>query len=438
MIRRIIQQYFFLFIVIITYTHCVTSKLKVENQSLKKYLENSEAFRNSFTGFSLYNPVKDNFLFRYNDQRFFTPASNTKLFTFYAAKKIFADSIPGIKYTIQNDTLYFTGSGDPTFLDEDFHEQPVFEFLKNTSKILVYCEKDLLNERYGPGWAWDDYMYYYSPEKSSMPIYSNVIRLNRIPEKPGLSVRPSRFKRSIIHIRDTVFRTTRAENENEFKVYHDQYPDTIDIRIPFKYSTELFLKLLADTLRKPISHSLDLCPVMTRLVYSQHVDSVMKKYLLVSDNFIAEQLLIMGAGHLSDSLDADLCIGYALENLVPELKDQIHWVDGSGLSRYNKFTPQAMVALLRKIYSEYPKETIIELFPNGGVSGTLKNNFKNEVPYIVAKTGSLSNVYNLSGFLITKKGRWLIFSFMNNNFEVPSALIKSEMENILKNIYLRF
>jgi D-alanyl-D-alanine carboxypeptidase/D-alanyl-D-alanine-endopeptidase (penicillin-binding protein 4) len=146
----------------------------------------------------------------------------------------------------------------------------------------------------------------------------------------------------------------------------------------------------------------------------------------------------MASNHLSDTLDADLCISYAEDNLMTELKNNIHWVDGSGLSRYNKFTPRAMTGLLQKIYDEYSKETIIELFPIGGVSGTLKNNFKNEIPFIVAKTGSLKNVYNLSGFLITSKKRWFIFSFMNNNFEVSTSSVKSEMEKVLKNIYLKF
>jgi D-alanyl-D-alanine carboxypeptidase/D-alanyl-D-alanine-endopeptidase (penicillin-binding protein 4) len=177
---------------------------------------------------------------------------------------------------------------------------------------------------------------------------------------------------------------------------------------------------------------------MRNVLYSQPVDSVMKKMMIESDNFIAEQMLIMGSGHLFDTLDADLCIKYAIDHLFPELNKQIDWVDGSGLSRYNKFTPRAISMLLQKIYNEYPQELIIDLFPNGGVSGTLKNNFKEETAYVIAKTGSMSNVYNLSGYLITNKGEWLIFSFMNNNFEVPTSLVKMEMEKILRNIHLKY
>jgi len=46
----------------------------------------------------------------------------------------------------------------------------------------------------------------------------------------------------------------------------------------------------------------------------------------------------------------------------------------------------------------------------------------------------MSYVYNLSGFLKTKKNKILIFSFMNNNFTFPVKIIKDEMTEILKSI----
>ncbi len=431
-------KYLLVFFISALFNGCISSKLKVENQSLNHFLENSAAFNNSFTGLSLYDPDKGEYIYEYNADKFFTPASNTKIFTFYTGKKIFKDSIPGILYEERNDTIFFTGTGDPTFFDEDFSVQPVGDFMKNSRSTLVYTERDFYNDRFGPGWAWDDYMYYFSPEKSSMPIYSNVVHFSRYPGEGNLRILPGRFNRSVTHLKDTVFSISRTENENMFTVRHEQMPDTIDQRIPFIYSTPLFLRLLRDTLEKRIYQPSNNIPEMRNILYSQPVDSVMKKMMIISDNFIAEQMLIMGSGHLFDTLNADLCIKYAIDQLFPELKKQIDWVDGSGLSRYNKFTPRAISMLLQKIYNEYPQELIIDLFPNGGVSGTLKNNFKEETAYVIAKTGSMSNVYNLSGYLITKKGEWLIFSFMNNNFEVPTSLVKMEMEKILRNIHLKY
>jgi len=438
MAQSALHNYLLIFFVTALFTGCISSKLKIENQSLNHFLEDSEAFKNSFTGFSLYDPVKEKYIYEYNANKFFTPASNTKLFTFYTCKKIFTDSIPGILYEDRNDTIFFTGTGDPTFLDEDFTIQPVYDFLKDSNSTLVYSERDFHDERFGPGWAWDDYMYNYSPEKCSMPIYANVVHFRRYPGETNLTIHPVRFNRSTLHLKDTVFSISREENINMFKVRHGQWPDTVDRKIPYIYSNSLFLQLLRDSLGKRIYQPSQNTPEMGNILYSQHIDSVMKKMMIVSDNFIAEQMLIMGSGDLFDTLAADLCIDYAIDHLIPELKNQIDWVDGSGLSRYNKFTPRAINILLQKIYNEFPQELISDIFPKGGLSGTLKNNFKGETIFVVAKTGSMSNVYNLSGYLITKEGEWLIFSFMNNNFEVPMALVKREMEKILRNIHEKY
>ena len=271
-----------------------------------------------------------------------------------------------------------------------------------------------------------------------MPIYANVVQFSKYPNDLKLSIRPDRFNRSVMHLRDTMFSISRMETDNMYTVRHGQMPDTVDRKIPFLYSTPLFLRLLRESLGKRIYQPSENTPVMWDFIYSQHIDSVMKKMMIVSDNFIAEQMLIMGAGYLFDTLDANLCIEYAIDQLIPELENQIDWVDGSGLSRYNKFTPRSINELLQKIYNEYPEELILEIFPKGGETGTIKNNFIAQTPYIIAKTGSMSNVYNLSGYLVTKKGKWLVFSFMNNNFEVPSAFVKQEMEKILLNIHEKY
>ena len=135
-----------------------------------------------------------------------------------------------------------------------------------------------------------------------------------------------------------------------------------------------------------------------------------------SNNFIAEQILLLAANELSDTFQTKIAINYMKENYLKDLPDEPVWVDGSGLSRYNLVTPRSMVKLLEKIKNEVPYEELFATLPVGGKTGTLKEQFYAPEPFIFAKTGSLSNNYNLSGFLKTKKGKMLIFSFMNNNF----------------------
>jgi D-alanyl-D-alanine carboxypeptidase/D-alanyl-D-alanine-endopeptidase (penicillin-binding protein 4) len=135
-------------------------------------------------------------------------------------------------------------------------------------------------------------------------------------------------------------------------------------------------------------------------------------------------------------MNTSVVIDYVIKNYLSDLPDKPLWVDGSGLSRQNLFTPRAMVKLCEKIYDEVSdEERLFDLLPQGGKTGTLKNLFKSEKPYVFAKTGSLSNNHNLSGYLVTRKGKKYIFSFMNNNFTVPTVVIRPEMEKIINLIH---
>src|SRR5690606_10927278 len=123
-----------------------------------------------------------------------------------------------------------------------------------------------------------------------------------------------------------------------------------------------------------------------------------KRMMHESDNFLAEQLLILVSSTLSDTLSSALAREHIMNTYLTELRQPPRWVDGSGLSRYNLFTPESMVYILDAMYREIPRERLLDLFPAGGVSGTLKDRFGGDgQPYIFAKSGALGNTYNLSG-----------------------------------------
>jgi D-alanyl-D-alanine carboxypeptidase/D-alanyl-D-alanine-endopeptidase (penicillin-binding protein 4) len=106
------------------------------------------------------------------------------------------------------------------------------------------------------------------------------------------------------------------------------------------------------------------------------------------------------------------------------------WVDGSGLSRYNLFTPESFVYILHKMKTEFGWERIKHILPTGG-AGTLSSYYKKDSGYIYAKTGTLSNNCALSGYLITKKGKLLIFSVLANNYITGSVPVRRAVEKYL-------
>jgi len=143
----------------------------------------------------------------------------------------------------------------------------------------------------------------------------------------------------------------------------------------------------------------------------------------------------LNADVLSNELNVNVGIDKVKEKFLADLPDAPRWIDGSGLSRYNLFTPRSIVALLGKIHDIVPEERLFKLLPAAGKSGTLRNMMKIDEPFIFAKSGSLSSIYCLSGYLVTKKGKVFIFSIMNNNFTKSTAEIRKEIVSILTEIH---
>jgi D-alanyl-D-alanine carboxypeptidase/D-alanyl-D-alanine-endopeptidase (penicillin-binding protein 4) len=208
--------------------------------------------------------------------------------------------------------------------------------------------------------------------------------------------------------------------------------------VPVHMSDLLTVQLLSDTLKKEIKLIHIPLEIDLQTVYSIPTDSLYTRMMQVSDNMMAEQLMLLYATANKLPLNTEKAIAHAIEHHMSDLPDRPIWKDGSGLSRYNLFTPRSIVALLQKIYKKVPREKLFKILPNGGKTGTLSNLFKQDSPFIFAKTGSLSNNYNLSGFLVTKKGKTLVFSFMNNNFTRPTGEVRKEVERILTGLHNKF
>ena len=157
-------------------------------------------------------------------------------------------------------------------------------------------------------------------------------------------------------------------------------------------------------------------PFDAKTFFNTPVDSVYKVMMQESDNFLAEQLLLMCSATISDSLSIQPAMRLMQQSYLSDLPDRLAWVDGSGLSRYNLFTPRSIVAIWKKIYQKVPRERLFPLLATGGVNGTVANWYKAEQPYFFGKTGTLANNHSLSGYLITRSGKTLIFSFMNSHY----------------------
>jgi len=399
--------------------------------TFSKQLRESENFKQGFTGLAIYDLNKGQMLFEYNSDKYFIPASNIKLLTFYTGLHYLEDSIPTFKYRIAIDSLIFTTTGDPSFLNPKFNNSKALKFLQRNNLQLYYVKSNWQDEAFGSGWAWDDYSYDFSAEKSAFPVYGNLVTLQYNAESRSAAISPEFFKDSIETDR-SVKNIFRKKDANTFYV-NDFISTDYSTAIPFITSEKTSLDILRLKLDKTITfiENEKLLRGLNKKFYSVSANDLYKEMLQESDNSIAEQLLLQASLKISDTLNSDIIISQVQKKDFKDISDEIFWVDGSGLSRYNMVTPRSMVEVLEKIHISVGEKKMKSLLPAAGKEGTMKSFLSEHDPFIYAKSGSLRNNYSLSGILISKKGKTLLFSFMNSNYPVSSQKIKAEMAQIL-------
>lgn len=402
------------------------------------FLKQSEVLKKHHLGFALYDLSAGKMIFEKDADQYFIPASNAKLLTFYASLKMLPDSVAGIRYVVRNDSLIFWGTGDPSFLQSRLKSERVLQFLKKSNENLFFATGRYTGAFYGRGWAWDDYNDYYQSELTELPIMDNLVTVRN--ERGVLMVKPDLFKDSVISDllrKDSIFKVFRMRDENRFRYPARHIPENYIQQIPFKTSPELSRTLLESLLARPVGLVSAKLPDKSKVIRTVPRDSVLKEMMVPSDNFIAEQLLLLCADEAGLEMNADTVIAFVKKMYLKNLPDVPVWVDGSGLSRYNLITPRDLVLLLVQIHAVFKDAgKLYDMLPAGGKSGTLKNAYPaTDNPFVFGKTGTLSNNYCQSGYVVTKKHRVYVFSFMNNNFVARTADVRKEIAKAV--IYLR-
>ena len=421
----------------------------------------------SFVGVQILDSASGTELFSLNEHKLFVPASNAKLFSSAAALDVFGPDhtfatqveFTGILAgtTLEGD-LILRGGGDPTFTGADMRAlaQTVAQSVQVVNGDLI-VDATLFNSPHkGPGWMWDDEPDPYSMSISALMIDYNAVQvqvtlengkpvprlslpgpypplsyyavpgpvtIQRRPFEHGIEVvgtemPPSGVVNGSLSVLDpelwagTVFRALLQENGVRFVDQVEQrslFPETTsNPSIVTVAQKRVAGNPLAQTTGKPLGE-------------------VIALFNKPSENAIGEMLL----HHLDAPTEAEpatwnggsLALTTWLVESVGIPAEEFRLVDGSGLSRYNMVTPAATTKLLQHMYNHPQGEVYRASLPVGGVDGTLSNRLK-ELPVgsaVHAKTGTMSGVSSLSGYVKNQEGRWLTFSIQVNGFVGSSA-----------------
>lgn len=406
------------------------------------------SFQNAHVGISIYNTEKNKYLFNYQGEKFFVPASNTKLFTTYAGLKFLGDSIVGLRYAENDTAIFILPTGDPGFLHPDFPRQPVLEFLKRQTKPVYIDDTHWESTHFGIGWDWDDYNYAYSAERSPFPAYGNLITWRQQIEtsidlltgdtvyEKNVSTHPQIAWEVNFNKDGGRFRVNRDKDKN---VYYITLGGNADAEVTVPYATN-GVDGVTDILKEEFDIHLRKGKMPEGLsvkeIRTWPVDSLLKPFMHRSDNLYGEQIMLMISEKLFGRMHERLSIDTTLKTLagIPQVPK---WNDGSGLSGSNLFTPQSMVFLLGKLQEDFGMDRLKGIIATGG-EGTIRSFYQPLKGKIYAKTGTLGGVVTLSGYLYTKKNHLLYFSVLVNNHYGNGTEIRRTVEKFLTAVYEKY
>lgn len=431
-------------------------------------------FKSSQAAISVYDLTENKSIYQHNEKLLLRPASNQKILTTGAAFLFLGDDYNfktsvyytgEIKDSICNGDIYIVGGFDPDFKSTDLDS--LVRAIKNCGiKGItgnIYADVSAMDSLFwGKGWMWDDDPESFAAYLTPLTINKNSIRITANPNdvaKPAVieliphtnffkiensSVTVDTGKTTLNITRDWINRKNKILISGN--LLKSAKPDTVLLNVfnPAFY----FLNLMRESFeRNGISFSgkIDTLTLMKDAVFISSFERNIKPVIIntnkTSDNLSAELLLRTLSFSFSKYASAKkgIVMVDSLITLAGLNPKNYMIVDGSGLSFYNLLSTEALTEVLKYFYYKQPKifEMLFNSFPISGYDGTLKNRMKETSTYkhVFAKTGSLSGVSNLSGYLMSRNDHLIAFSILIQNYSGNSNQARAIQNNICKIIF---
>ncbi len=430
-------------------------------------------------GVKVVSPVTGRTLFSRHSDGLFHPASNTKLFTALAVLRtmgpgyrymtsVFADGDAYAESDTLHTSLYLLGRGDSMLDSAHLDSLAAAVAGSGGTRVIagdiVVDDGYLDGEPYGEGWMWDDVQYSYSASLSALSVNRNSVKIGVSPgavvgapvtvrvEPPTAAVTFEVSARTAVAgdttaaepltvERDWPARSNRITIGGQVGMDADEQVYFRSVEEPGLYAGKLFRDLLQARgvrVTGPVRKGTTPTRARTVATYrSPPVTEALARLLKDSDNLTAELLLkTMGrhaTGEPGSSSDGLAELRRVLTDYIGLDADAYRFADGSGLSWYNYVSPDQIVDLLTATYHDASiGNAFREALPTAGVDGSLRNRMKDTAAMgnLRAKTGTLTGVSCLSGYVYTRDGEPLIFSIMMNNFVGPSSTARRTQDEI--------
>jgi serine-type D-Ala-D-Ala carboxypeptidase/endopeptidase (penicillin-binding protein 4) len=414
-------------------------------------------------------------LYQRNADDAFQPASTLKLLVGSAALERLGPefrfrtiAFPGAPVVggVVRGYLVLRGSGDVLLDDAALAELPAA--LKRAGITAVHgVTFDEPNDlpRYLPGWAWDDLPWYYAAPVTALAFNDDQVALHVTPgAAPGaplsVTVTPwgtvcpradaaceNELGFAIVNAATTgaagtastldVTRRIGAGYRDEVTLVgslaSDAKPETLAIAVPYppRYAAFAARRALA-------AAGIGVLPdVWTH--DSEPLRDLLADMWLPSDNLLAEELL-RALGATAPALQGTSDEGLAFERTwlrgLGVDASAFALSDGSGLSAYDRITPRALVTILKHDWDGPYRDLVLDDLPIAGVRGTLKSSFAGTPAErrVFAKTGTVSHVSTLAGYVANAKHGAVIFAFPVDDWVGESAVLRELRGRVLSEL----
>lgn len=399
-------------------------------------------------------------LYDVEGERYFLPASSLKLLTTAAALLELGPQFQiATPIYIQGETphlerLSLLGRGDPSLSSDQLRQ--LARELKNQGvesiEELVVEDSYFGDSGINPTWEWSDLYFYYAVTVNSLILDENTVLLTILPQelyKPALlewsnptAARQWRVNNRVFSV-DTPstqkLKITGLWGNSELTVEgelpKDGQPQALGLGIPnpnqyfLESVNRLFLVeqiIIGESIvvAQPVAED-SLGKIFTTLL-SPPLETIITKTNQESNNLYAEALLKI----------VEQESGKTIEEILGELgvdPESYRLVDGSGLSRHNSVSPQALVQTLSLMAQSPYGDIYRDSLAQPGNRGTLRRRWlEQEVkPNLQAKTGYLSGVASLSGYLQPLDYDPLVFSIIINQSEQSGQTVERAIDRII-------
>lgn len=435
----------------------------------------------AFWGLSVRSLKTGDVLYSANSSRLQTPASNQKVITSaVAAERLGWDYRYSTKIystgplngaDLEGD-LVIVSNGDPTINPRHPERWDVFDawakqlYEKGVRRIaghLIGDDNAFAEPGWGFGWAWDDLVLGYGAPVGALQYHENQLELQIGPgmsagDRAIVAVSPPGSGINLHHA------VTTAATGQPTRISLARAPGTDLLTVTgqiaagaspvIEYAaapnpTILYVNALREALSRNgifvVGDSVDIddarqkpdYSTATLMIedYSPAIGAIIDVCMKWSRNEYAETLLysLAPAGAEATAASALASVSETLTQwgVPPELYIAR---DGSGLSRNDYLSPDALIGVLTRMWQDpRHREAFQATLPQAAISGSLANRMKDTpaAQRVWAKTGSMSNVRSLSGYVMTIDNEPLVFAFMATGFRVPMSQIDAAMDQAL-------